>query len=100
MPEEVLIGNESKTEPNSITIKKLNNITDIRDYEKNDRININFNYILKNIEDIIDLQYNFYKKMIINDGIIVKNRIKNTKFSYAIKIDNNLNVELISDYCL
>lgn len=73
-------------------LKKLNNITDIRDYEKNHRININFNYILKNIEDIIDLQYNFYKKMIINDGIIVKNRIKNTKFSYAIKIDNNLNV--------
>ena len=34
---------------------------------------------------IKDYVYNIlYKKMIINDGIIVKNRIKNTKFSFEI----------------
>ena len=72
-------------------LRTLNNLKDIKDYEKKHRLNINFNYTLKDIEDIIDLQYNFYKKMIISDGIIVKNRIKSTNFSYSIKIENKLN---------
>ncbi len=73
-------------------LKSFSDINDIREYEKNNKIYMNFNYILKDINDIIDLQYNFYKKMIISNDIIVKNRIKDTIFSYSIKIENNLNI--------
>lgn len=71
-------------------LKTLSDIDDIKDYEKKNKININFNYKLKDINDIIDIQYNFYNKMIISDNIIVKNRIKSINFSYSIKIENNL----------
>lgn len=73
-----------------LKLRTLDNLEDVKTYEKNHKINISFNYVLKNIEDIIDLQYNFYKKMIINDGIIVQDRIKSTNFTYSIKIDNKL----------
>lgn len=73
-------------------LKIFSDLNDIKDYEKKHKIYMNFNYILNDIKDIIDLQYNFYKKMIINNDTIVKNRIKGTSFSYTIKIENNLDV--------
>ncbi len=72
--------------------KELFDFDDVRDkisdtYYKDNYIKIKFNKPLIDMEKIIDLQYNFYDNLRIDNKSCPTNRIKNTKFDFEIIID-------------